>query len=166
MTTNYLVFALPIHFAATQLASVFLSEIHRLHGTPKKLLVQTQFSLANFGNDWALPWILAVHINHKLMARLEFSIVSSRHICDVLLARNLTNGHDSFHWLYYGSIHPSPHYWDDYILKLSTVVFHRLLQIPIFPHLISLPNEAENLKKARHCIDHKANSKRLYKQFF
>jgi hypothetical protein len=35
MTTNYLVFALPTHFAATQLAFVFLSEIHRLHGTPK-----------------------------------------------------------------------------------------------------------------------------------
>lgn len=87
------------------------------------------------------PWLLAVHIIHKLMGKLKFLTAALRRICAVLLAKNLSNGQGSFHWLKSGTIRPITLLLGWLRLKLSMVVLHHLSQItlwdhPLLPHLM------------------------------
>lgn len=68
--------ALPTSISAAQLASVFVSEIYRLHGVPKTIVSDRDKLPANFGRNffifWALSWLTVARTIPRQMARQRF----------------------------------------------------------------------------------------------
>ena len=66
-------FDLPMTFLATSLAPIFLSEVYKLYGTPKSIMIRSlsvisrKRSFVSMGRH-SPP---RVHVTHKLMDRLK-----------------------------------------------------------------------------------------------